>query len=253
MVILDTGVDATHEDIAANFKSIKTKHDKDGNSHGTHCAGIAAAVSNNGKGIASFAPNNRFIQVSSVQVLSSFGSGTQRGIIKGILEAADNNASVISMSLGGRSSDSKQRAYRQAVSYANRKGAIVVVAAGNSNMNAKNYSPANTPGVITVSAVDDELNKATFSNFITDLEMGIAAPGVNIYSTIPDNKYAAFNGTSMATPYVAGLLGLMKAIDPKLTTSEAYTILNNTGKPTNDTELTGRFIQPNEVAKTLLQ
>ena len=100
--------------------------------------------------------------------------------------------------------------------YAAKKGAIVVVAAGNSNMNAKDYAPANTPGVITVAALDTNLNRASFSNFVQDLDQGIAAPGVAIYSSIPGNKYAAFNGTSMATPYVAGLVGLMKSLQPDL-------------------------------------
>jgi len=154
VAILDTGVDAKHEDIAGNYKSIKTKYDRDQQGHGTHCAGIAAAVSNNGKGVASFSQGNEFVQVTSIPVLNNFGMGTQESIIKGILGAADNQVDVISMSLGGRSNPSKQKAYEKAIKYANEAGAIVVVAAGNSNDNAKNYAPANVPGVIAVSAVD---------------------------------------------------------------------------------------------------
>ena len=157
------------------------------------------------------------------------------------------------MSLGGRSSASKERAYTQVVEYANERGAIVVVAAGNSNMNAKNYSPANTPGVITVSAVDNNLDRAVFSNYVTNVSKGIAAPGVEVYSTIPDNKYASFNGTSMATPYVAGLLGLMKAIRPDLTTDEAYKILDQTGISTSDVPKTGYFIQPEAAILELIK
>ena len=253
VVILDTGVDAEHEDIQDNYQRIREKYGIDQHGHGTHCAGIAAAVSNNNIGIASFTPNNGFYRVSSVQVLSSSGSGTQQGIVKGIIEAVDNGGDVLSLSLGGKSTDSKQRAYKSAVDYATERGAIVVVAAGNSNENAKDYAPANTAGVITVSAVDEVLNKATFSNTIEDLKMGIAAPGVNVYSTIPNNGYDAWNGTSMATPYVAGLIGLMKSINPDLTTSQAYEILSETGIDTGDTALTGRFIQPNEALKRLLK
>ncbi|HEB61709.1 MAG TPA: subtilisin, partial [Bacteroidetes bacterium] len=226
--------------------------DNDPQSHGTHCAGIAAAVSNNGKGIASFSKNNEFVQVTSIRVLSSFGGGTQRGIIDGMIEAADKGVDVISMSLGGRSNASRQKAYSKAVKYCNDKGAIVVVAAGNSNMDAKDYSPANARGVITVSAVDSDLNRAVFSNYIQNVKMGVAAPGVGIYSTIPDNKYAAYNGTSMATPYVAGLLGLMKSIYPKLTTKEAYKILKSTGMDTKNTKETGKLIQPEAAVKELL-
>jgi len=215
--ILDTGVDARHEDLKANYKSHKSKYDKDPKGHGTHCAGIAGAVSNNGKGVASFSQTNEFVELTSVTVLKAFGGGTQQGIVKGMIEATDNGADVISMSLGGPSNDSRQRAYQQAIEYANKAGAIVIVAAGNSNANAKFYAPACAPGAITVSAVDTMINRASFSNFVSDLKMGIAAPGVNIHSTIPDSKYAKFSGTSMATPYVAGLVGLMKSIKPDLT------------------------------------
>ncbi|MEL6924753.1 MAG: S8 family serine peptidase [Bacteroidota bacterium] len=250
--ILDTGIDAQHEDIKANYRSHKRSYDTDTQSHGTHCAGIAAAVSNNGLGIASFSKDNSLVEVTSVRVLNGFGGGTQQGIIKGMLEAADAGADVISMSLGGPGNRQKQQAYKKAVDYANKKGAIVVVAAGNSNRDAKDYAPANVPGVITVAALNAELNRAQFSNSVNSLKMGVAAPGVGIYSTIPKNKYAAFNGTSMATPYVAGLLGVMKSIYPKLTTKEAYNILNKTGATTGDTKMTGRFIQPAAAVKELL-
>ncbi len=252
IAILDTGVDAGHEDIQANFKSTKTKYDNDGAGHGTHCAGIAAAVSNNNKGIASFSQTNEYVKVTSVKVLTAGGYGTQKMIIDGILEAADAGADVLSLSLGGLSNDSRQRAYRKAVEYANKKGAIVVVAAGNSNRNAKEYAPANTPGVIAVSAIDTVLGRASFSNKVHDLKMGVAAPGVSIYSTFPNGEYQTLNGTSMATPYVAGLLGLMKSLRPGLTTKEAYDLLNGSGVKTKSGEETGKLIQPGEAVKKLL-
>lgn len=253
IAILDTGVDAKHEDIKANFSSLKKKYDNDPKGHGTHCAGIAAAVSNNGVGVASFSTDNSFVKVTSIKVLNSSGMGTQQGIINGIIEAADSGADVISMSLGGRSSQSKQTAYEKAVRYANDAGAIVIAAAGNSNRNAKDFAPVNANGIIGVSAIDSDMNRAVFSNWVTDLPMGVAAPGVNIYSTIPNNKYASFNGTSMATPYVAGLVGLMKSLTPELTTLEAYQILNQTGKTTKSTQETGKFIYPAEAVKKLLE
>ena len=252
IAILDTGIDAKHEDIKDNYLSTKSNYDNDPQSHGTHCAGIAAAVSNNGVGVASFSKNNKLVQVTSIKVLSPFGGGTQRTIINGMIEAADRGADVISMSLGGRSNDSRQRAYEKAVKYCNEKGAIVVVAAGNSNMDAKGYAPANTDGVITVSALDSELKRAHFSNHVANLKMGIAAPGVGIYSTIPGDKYASYNGTSMATPYVAGLVGLMKSIYPKLTTAEAYMLMNKNGMETGQTKQTGKLIQPEKTIVELL-
>lgn len=223
IAILDTGVDSKHEDLAEVYKSSGDKtYDSDQKGHGTHCAGIAAAVSNNKKGIASILPKDSKIQVMSIQVLNNYGYGTQQTIINGILKAADLKVDVISLSLGGMTSEAKERAYKKAVDYANKKGAIVVVAAGNSSKNAKNYSPANTKGVIAVTAIDEKMNLASFANTVDDLNMGIAAPGVNILSTYPNNEYKQFNGTSMATPFVAGMVGLLKSYYPDITTKEAY-------------------------------
>lgn len=252
VAILDTGVDAKHEDIKGNFKSVQKKSDTDVQGHGTHCAGIAGAVSNNGKGRASYSRDNAYVQLTSVKVLNNRGMGTQQSIIQGITTAADAGVDVISMSLGGPSNDARQRAYSQAVAYANKKGVIVVAAAGNSNANSKNYSPVNAKNIIGVSAVDKNLKRASFSNMVQDIELGIAAPGVGIYSSIPNNKYAAFNGTSMATPYVSGLIGLMKSIRPELTTAQAHQILSGTGIDTQSTLETGTFIQPAAAVETLL-
>ena len=243
IAILDTGVDATHEDIAANFISTNKKYDRDNVGHGTHCAGVAAAVSNNGVGVASFSPSNQFVQVTSIQVLSRFG-GTQEGIIDGMIKAADKGAAVISMSLGGMASRDRTRAYDKAVAYCNKKGAIVVTSAGNSNKSAMDNCPGNSKNVITVSAIDQNLNKASFSNYVSEVKMGIAAPGVGIYSTIPGNKYTRYNGTSMSAPYVSGLVGILKSIQPDLTTKEVYNILHKSGIDTKDTKRTGRLIQP---------
>jgi thermitase len=244
IVILDTGVDAVHEDLAANYHSLGASYDSDPKGHGTHCAGIAGAVSNNGIGIASLAPTSGFVEISSIRVLNEFGMGTQKAILDGIIRAADSGADVISVSLGGFSTQSKQKAYQDAVDYATRLSAIIVVAAGNNGRNAKQTAPANTDGVIAVTAIDSTNRKAGFSNSVEDLRMGIAAPGVNVYSTLPQNKYGIYSGTSMATPQVAGLIGLMRSLNPRLTTAQAYEILKATGLPTKDNKLTGPLIQP---------
>ena len=246
VVILDTGVDGTHEDLVDNYFSIEEKYDNDPHGHGTHCAGIAAGVTNNGVGIGSLAGagDSPFVEISSVKVLSAGGMGQQKTIIAGIIEAADEGADVISLSLGGRSNQSSQRAYTAAVSYAMRKGAIVVAAAGNSNRDAKDFAPANAEGVITVAAIDRLLLRAPFSNRTENIQMAIAAPGVGIYSTVPGNAYRSYSGTSMACPFVAGLLGVMKSINPDLTSREAYAILHATGQETSETRVTGRIVQP---------
>ena len=82
--------------------------------------------------------------------------------------------------------------------------------------------------------------------------MGVCAPGENILSTTPSNTYTAMNGTSMATPQVAGLISIMKALRPELSTSEVYGILNRTGKTTSDTQKTGKLIQPYQVMRQLI-
>ncbi|MEM8525035.1 MAG: S8 family serine peptidase [Bacteroidota bacterium] len=251
VAILDTGIDAQHEDIKDNYFSTQSKYDTDPRGHGTHCAGIAASVSNNALGVASFAPNSDFVEVTSIQVLNAFGFGSQKKTIDGMIEAADSGVDVISMSLGAFSTDSRQKAYNEAVQYCKEKGVIVIAAAGNSNANAKEYSPANTEGVITVSALQQNLSKASFSNFVNELEMGIAAPGTDIYSTYPNNKYKTYNGTSMAAPYVSGLVGLMRSLNPNLTTEEAYAILKSTGKVTQSGSASGNLIMPYEAIKAV--
>jgi thermitase len=252
IAILDTGVDGQHEDLKAHYRSLNPSDDNDPKGHGTHCAGIAGAVSNNGLGIASFSLGDEFVEITSIKVLNASGMGSQRSIINGMIKAADAGAAVISLSLGGMSNQSRERAYKKAVDYARKKGCIVVAAAGNSNRNAKNFVPAGVEGVISVSALDQELQRAVFSNYITDLQMGIAAPGVGIYSTVPGSEYATYSGTSMACPYVAGLVGLLKSINPELTTEEAYDILHRTGKNTKNTSETGRLIQPHAALAALV-
>ncbi len=248
--ILDTGVDSRHEDLKDNYISLSAKYDSDTQKHGTHCAGIACAVSNNKIGIASLNLNNSLTSITSITVLPK-GRGTQEAIIDGILLAADQGADVISMSLGGKSTDLSQIAYNKAIEYANYKGAIVVVAAGNSNENAKFHVPAACKNVITVAAVDEKLNKATFSNLVNEMEYKLSAPGVNIYSTVPKNQYEKLSGTSMATPYVASILGILKAFNPDLTTQEAFELLSETGMETQNTAATGKLIQPYKALQKL--
>ncbi|NND33562.1 MAG: S8 family serine peptidase [Saprospiraceae bacterium] len=252
IAIIDTGVDGNHEDLKDRYVTTNKKYDTDIQGHGTHVAGIAAAVSNNGLGIASFDPGKEFVSVTGIKVLSDRGFGTQATIIKGMIEAADRGADVISMSLGGRSTDKKEITYEKAVKYCNDLGAIVVVAAGNSGSNSKSYAPANAKGVITVTATTQSGDKAAFSNTVEDVTFGVAAPGDNIYSTFPGDSYKSFRGTSMACPFVASLAGIMKSIEPSLTTAQIHRIISVTGHDTNDTPRTGKLIQPAECIRALL-
>jgi thermitase len=252
IAIIDSGVDAKHEDLAAQFASAGPINDTDPLGHGTHCAGIAAAISNNGIGIASLIPNNSFVNVTSIKVMNAQGIGNQQSTIQGMIKAADMGADVISMSLGSISSDTRQKAYEEAVKYANAKGAIVIAAAGNSNQQAKGYSPANAAGIIAVSALGPDQRKAPFSNKVNGIGYGIAAPGMKIMSTYPNNQYKEMDGTSMATPMVAGLVGLMKSIKPDITTKEVFDILSGTGKKLEDGADTGRMIQAADAMQRLV-
>lgn len=251
--IIDSGVDSKHEDLRDRYRSIDRAYDTDANGHGTHCAGIAAAVTNNGKGVASVFPNNDFAEVSGIKVVNFMGLISQQRLIEGIIEAIDNGADVVSVSIGARSREAAQEAFQEVVDYANQANTIIVVAAGNDNQNAQQYTPANAEGVITVSAIDTFLHKAGFSNTVGTLQMGVAAPGTQIYSTYKGNQYKALSGTSMACPYVSGLVGLLKSIDPNLTASQVYEILNETGKQTTSTSTTGKLIQPADAVKMVLE
>jgi thermitase len=215
IAILDTGIDLSHEDLKAkivksrNFTTSPSADDQYG--HGTHVAGSAAAITGNGVGVAGTCPT---CQLLNVKVLGDDGSGSWSWIASGIRWATNNHAQVINLSLGGSSSSST---VQSAINYAVSKGVVVVAAAGNSSTNAPSY-PAFYPKVIAVAATDRKDALASFSNFGNWVD--VAAPGVAILSTAPDHdnriwgsgvKYGAISGTSMATPHVAGIAGLVLA------------------------------------------
>ncbi len=232
VAILDTGIDASHEDlsVAGGASFIDTEPDpyNDGNSHGTHVAGTVAGL-NNTLGILGVAPS---ASLYAVKVLDSSGSGTYSGIIKGIEWAVSNNMDVISMSLGGsRGSTSLQ----QAVDNAYNSGVLVVAAAGNDGAKGKRNTigyPAKYASAMAVGAVDNSNNRASFSSVGDELE--IMAPGVNVLSSVPGNAYDTYNGTSMATPHVSGAAALILADNPSLSNVQVRNILNSTAIPLGD-------------------
>ncbi len=213
IAILDTGIDRSHEDLAAkitkvmNFTTSRRPDDRFG--HGTHVAGSAAAISNNGIGVAGTC---QACVLYNVKVLSDNGSGQWDWIANGINWAADNGANVISMSLGGTLGSSTVEA---AVNYAWGKGVVIVAAAGNSGSSAPSY-PAFYANVIAVASTNHTDVKSGFSNWGSWVD--VAATGEQILSTAPDHrntiwgtgvKYGTISGTSMATPHVAGIAGLI--------------------------------------------
>ncbi|MGR3764053.1 S8 family peptidase [Rossellomorea sp. NS-SX7] len=205
IAVLDTGVDYNHPDL--DGKTIRgydfvdnDYYPMDLNGHGTHVAGTAAAETNNSTGIAGMAPNTKIL---AVRVLDANGSGSLADIADGIRYAADQGAEVINLSLG---CDCSTTTLENAVNYAWNKGSVVIAAAGNDGVSTT-FEPASYSNVIAVGAVDSYDRKASFSNYGTWVD--VTAPGVDIAATVPNNGYAYMSGTSMASPHVAGLAGLL--------------------------------------------
>ena len=204
IAILDTGVDLDHPDLAdkvvsnVNFSDSPTMDDVYG--HGTHVAGIAAASTNNGIGVAGLGYDTT---IMNVKVLRDNGSGFHSWIAAGIVWAVDNGAKIINLSLGG--GDTSQT-LEDAVDYAWSKGVVVVAAAGN-NGNSYMMYPAAYPNCIAVAATNRYDALASWSNYGDWVD--VAAPGTGIYSTIKGGGYDYMAGTSMASPHVAGLAALV--------------------------------------------
>jgi thermitase len=215
IAIIDTGVDLDHEDLENRlWKDNLGRHGKDcfnndfnpddDNGHGTHCAGIAAAITDNGKGIAGVA-GEAPVKIMAVKVLGGDGSGTHGTVAAGINYAANNGADVISLSLGGSSSSTT---VKSACKAAYNKDIVIVAAAGNDGVTTKHYPAGYDDYVIAVAAINSDNERAYFSNYGDWVD--IAAPGVNILSCFKGGGYDSFSGTSMACPHVAGVAALGK-------------------------------------------
>jgi thermitase len=256
IAILDTGIDANHEDLnrkmrrhsngqVYGYNTWNNNTDTtDRNSHGTHCAGIAAADINNSRGIAGVAAWNpsvsnshTYVQLMPVKVLSDSGGGTWDSVARGITWAADNGAHILSLSLGA-SSGSQQ--LQNAVDYAWNRGCLVVAAAGNGGSSSPFY-PAFYTNCIAVAATDSTDFLATFSQFGSWVD--IAAPGVAVLSTIPNNGYTSYDGTSMACPHVAGAAAVLWSHNPSLTNAQLRSALETNVDPYRTSG--NRFLAPN--------
>lgn len=214
--------------------------------HGTHVAGTIAALQNNGIGVSGIAPG---VKVLPVRVLGKCGGYTS-DIIAGMRWAAGltvsgapanpTPAKVLNLSLGGSGTCTSD--YQTAINDIAAAGASVVVAAGNSNADANQFTPASCSGVITVAATGRLGNRAYYSNYGASVE--IAAPGgdkqegntilstLNAGTTAPGaDSYANYQGTSMATPHVVGVLALMLSANPTLTVAQRVSILQSTATP----------------------
>jgi subtilisin family serine protease len=201
--IIDTGISNKHPDLLANVKGgvntiNPTKSWNDDNGHGSHVAGIVAALNNN-IGVVGAAPA---ADLYAIKVLNASGSGYLSDVIEGIQWAITNHMQVINMSLG---TTSDIQSFHEAVAAAKEAGIVVVAAAGNSG-NLVSF-PAAYSEVIAVSATDQDDVIASWSS--RGPEVDLAAPGVSIYSTYKGTGYATLSGTSMATPHVTGVAALL--------------------------------------------
>ncbi len=207
IAIIDTGVDLTHVDLAgkivAGYDFVNNDAvAQDDNGHGSHVAGIAAASSNNGVGVAGTSWGAR---IMPVKVLDSGAGGYFADAAAGIIWATDHGAHIINLSLG---STTHSQIFKDAIDYAYNHGVTLVAASGNSGSGIILY-PARYPNVIAVGATDNTNTLAGFSNYGAELD--VVAPGVDIYST-GINTYFLNSGTSMATPYVSGLVAILRGI-----------------------------------------
>ncbi|MER5306801.1 S8 family serine peptidase [Streptomyces sp. NPDC002773] len=220
IAVVDTGVDLDHPDLKGRLVDgydfvDNDDEPKDMNGHGTHVAGIAAAHTDNGIGVAGGGPGAK---IMPVRVLGADGSGTNANITKGIVWAADHGAHVINLSLGESGLMArllKGGVLNQAISHAVGKGAVVVAAAGNDSTVLQPYK-IDTP-VLVVNAADRSGKPATFTNF--GAQNAVSAPGVDILSTLPTytvketlkntSGYGKLSGTSMASPYVSAVAALL--------------------------------------------
>ena len=246
VAVIDTGIskgpDLNKTDFVAGYDFVNDRTNAaDDHGHGTHVAGTIAQSTNNDYGVAGVAYG---AQLMPLKVLSQTGSGTISDIAESIRFAADNGADVINMSLGG-GGDSKLM--REAIDYAHSKGVVIVAAAGNEGLARASY-PAMYPNVIAVSAIGPDEKKTSYSNYGEGVD--IAAPGGATRSSQLDGilqetinprtpgqfQFQYFQGTSMASPHVAGVAALIKSQNRNLSPDQVWAALKASAQPVKGDE-----------------
>jgi subtilisin family serine protease len=264
VAVIDTGLDINHEDIAENLwinpgesgldKNGKDKAtngiDDDGNGyvddingwnfvtnnnslvdnhgHGTHISGIIGAVGGNGKGISGVSPKVSLMTLKYFDP-KSLGANNLENTVKAIHYAIENGAQIINYSGGGTDFSLKEK---EAIIRAQKKGILFVAAAGNerSNSDQNKYYPADydLDNIISVTAIDPSKNILPSSNY-GQITVDIAAPGKEIYSTLPNGKYGPMTGTSQATAFVSGVAALIMAHNSDYDAAKVSKYIKNTG------------------------
>lgn len=275
VAVIDTGVAYNHPDLQANMwrnageiAGNGIDDDRDGyvddvygydfanndanpmddNGHGTHVSGTIGAVGNNGIGVSGV---DQHAKIMALKFLDSSGSGYLSNAVRAVNYAVARGAKVINMSFGGGGYDA---AMATALANARTKGVIVVIAAGNdgTNNDSSPVYPANYAGenLVAVAATDSNDKLASFSNYGKST-VDIAAPGVSIYSTLPNGKYGTYSGTSMATPHVAGAMALVWDAHPTWTYKQVIASVLNSAERL--TALTGKVATGRlDVAKAIV-
>jgi subtilisin family serine protease len=255
---IDTGIDYNHEDLAGNvWRGSGQQGQKDAvgydfihndalayddNGHGTHTAGVIGAVGGNGVGISGVAQK---ISIMALKFLTADGSGTTADAIRAIDYAIQHGARVLNNSWGGRG-DPDNLAIKDAVERARDKNVLFVAAAGNDGTDNDGSDPAypasfDTDNIIAVTATDATDSIASFANY-GKKTTHLAAPGVNIYSTVPNNGYRELSGTSMACPHVSGAAALLWSKHPSWNYKQVKAVLLKTVDPVSglaDKTITG--------------
>ncbi len=256
VAVVDQGVDPSHNDLKANFYSLSYDAQSgkspsvfiSGNDHGTHVTGTVAAVWNNNLQVVGVAPESKIIRVSHDLYLSSTLSAE---LADGISWAWQNGAGVITNSWGDQGGAFYDRMHsailEQAIMDAMTKGrnglgCVVTFAAGN-NSGIMDYPGNFHDDILTVGSIDSNGSRSSFSGYGTKLD--IVAPGRGILSTIPNNGTGTKNGTSMATPHVAGIAALVIAKNPSYSRSQVVTVIEKTAKKIGSYSYTTTTGRPN--------
>ena len=259
LAVIDTGIDYDHPDLkdnmwkndaeaqgqagvdddgngivddiyGANFvvANKPTGDPKDDHSHGTHCAGTIGARGDDGVGVVGVTWN---VRLMAIKFLSKDGGGTLESAVKSIDYATKMGAKISSNSWGG---GGESQALKEAIQRANKAGSLFVAAAGNNSSNNDTTAnfPSNYPvaNVLAVAAVDNKGLLASFSNYGKKM-VHVAAPGVDVYSTVLSGAYGSKSGTSMATPHVSGIAALVASNEPNLTILEIKERIIKTSRP----------------------
>jgi subtilisin family serine protease len=204
VAVIDTGCDATHPDIRDNIVEQynfinKTQGAMDDNGHGSHVSGTIAAI-NNGVGMVGVAPRAK---IMSLKALNAQGNGRMSDIVDAVLYAANNGADIITMSLGSKACP---RSMQEAIRHAESRNCLIFCAAGNSGPKVDILCPAKDEKTIAIGAIDINFNRTGFT--CSGPRLDFLAPGSNIRSIVPHNKYALMSGTSMSNPFAAGCAAL---------------------------------------------